>query len=463
MDVLLLGTGAAAGWPNPFCSCRSCAWALEHGQVRGQTAALVDGRLLLDCGPEAPRAAARAGVSLGSVRHLLVTHGHFDHAGPMALSWAGRTEPIDLVGPARALAVFGDWTCPGDPVRPVPVLTGDELDLDGYRVRVLAAAHGDDVVGPGVLYDVTGPDAGRLLYATDTGPLPAGTLDAVTGRQYDLVLLEESYGDAAPPLAAERADHLDLAGFAATVAQLRARGAITPATDVVAVHLGHENPPSPELDHRLAAAGARAVPDGTRLRAGGPLRPGRRTLVLGGARSGKSVHAESLLADQDRVTCVATGGDRPDDIEWAARVAAHRLRRPAHWRTVETTDVVPLLEAAGPADALLVDCLALWLTAVLDEAGAWEGGDGAGADTRVGDRCDALVSAWASTWATVVAVSNEVGSGVVPATASGRRFRDELGRLNTRLAADADEVTLVVAGLPVAVRTSASQSGAPRR
>lgn len=166
-------------------------------------------------------------------------------------------------------------------------------------------------------------------------------------------------------------------------------------------------------------------------------------LVLGGARSGKSAEAERRLAAEPAVTYVATAPPRPDDDDWAGRVAAHVARRPAHWRTVETTDLAGVLATEpGP---LLVDCATLWLAAAMDAAGAWDGGD-------VSAAVDGLVAAWRSTSAYVVLVSNEVGSGVHPATAAGRRFRDELGRLNARLAAEADEVWLVTAGLPARLK-----------
>ena len=118
----------------------------------------------------------------------------------------------------------------------------------------------------------------------------------------------------------------------------------------------------------------------------------RRTLVLGGARSGKSLEAERRLAGFPGVVYVATGGSRDGDPEWAARVGAHRERRPASWRTQETCDLVPLLAADGPP--LLVDCLSLWLTDAMDAAGAWDderwadGGDGMlrGAGRRAGRR-----------------------------------------------------------------------------
>jgi adenosylcobinamide kinase / adenosylcobinamide-phosphate guanylyltransferase len=168
-------------------------------------------------------------------------------------------------------------------------------------------------------------------------------------------------------------------------------------------------------------------------------------LVLGGARSGKSRYAETLLASARFVEYVATGGMRSDDPDWERRVAAHRARRPATWTTVETTDLEPLLSRAGPP--LLIDCLTLWLTAVLDAtrdwvADAWlpEG------EQTYARRVDGVVAAFARSPRHVVAVSNEVGSGVVPEHASGRLFRDELGRLNARMAAVADDAYFLVAG-----------------
>lgn len=168
-----------------------------------------------------------------------------------------------------------------------------------------------------------------------------------------------------------------------------------------------------------------------------------RVLVTGGARSGKSRHAERLLGGAGTVTYVAPGR-RADgsDPDWDARVAAHRDRRPAAWRTVETADLGAALAAAdGP---VLVDCLSTWLVAVLDEAQLWD------ADYRevhqlVEARLDTLCGAL-GTLSEAVLVTNEVGLGVVPAHRSGVLFRDLLGTVNQRVAQLCDEVHLVIAG-----------------
>jgi adenosyl cobinamide kinase/adenosyl cobinamide phosphate guanylyltransferase len=195
----------------------------------------------------------------------------------------------------------------------------------------------------------------------------------------------------------------------------------------------------------LPRPGRLPLPD--RPRRGRPFR----VLVLGGARSGKSATAERLLSGRDEVDYVATGPvPDADDPEWAERVRLHKQRRPAQWTTLETLELERVLTGSGPAGArvdvpVLVDCLSTWLAGVMDESGLWEGATGAG--KKVAERVDGLVDAWRSTTRQVVAVTNEVGSGVVPATASGVRFRDELGALNARIAADCEQVWLCTAGI----------------
>jgi adenosylcobinamide kinase/adenosylcobinamide-phosphate guanylyltransferase len=454
MQVRVLGTGSADGWPNPFCSCASCTSARAEGRLRGQTSALVDGVLLLDCGPETPHAAQRAGVDLTRLRHVLITHLHPDHCSPAFLlfrGWAG-DGPLDVLGPPDVVEQAAMWVAPDSPVRFVAVTPGQRHQVGGYAVHVLAAAHGESAV----LYDVTGPD-GRLLYATDTGPLPDATVEAVRGAAFDVVVMEETFGD----FLEHGTEHLDLRSFPEQVRRLRGVGAVVDGTDVVAVHLSHHNPPTAELARRLAAWGARVVDDGEVLGPGPsktsyePSAIGRRTydvppcvmrtLVIGGARSGKSREAERLLAAEPEVTYVATAYPADHDDEWAERVRLHRQSRPSHWHTLETLDLVPLLQDDG--EPLLVDCLTLWLTRVMDRHDAWSDDAWAGtAEKAVGDEVDALVEAWRRTRRRVVAVTNEVGQGVVPESASGRRFRDVMGRLNAAMAAETEDVRWCVAG-----------------
>ncbi|GGJ47557.1 adenosylcobinamide kinase/adenosylcobinamide phosphate guanyltransferase [Streptomyces brasiliensis] len=395
----MLGTGAPAGLPRPDCPCAVCATALGP-DARAATALLVDGAVLLDLTPGAAFAAARAGRSLGGVRQVLLSH---PHDGPAVEVPAGLPQPVR-------------------------VPDGRELTLlTGHRVRALAM----DAGGTG--YAVTGPDGQRLLYLPP-GSAPAG-LEEGTDGAYDMVLT-------------------DVVGRPDALAKLRAVGAVGPATDVIAVHLDHGVPPGAELRRRLAAAGARAVPDGTTLVVGAyeevPDVP-RRTLVLGGARSGKSVEAERRLEAFPDVLYVATGGARDGDSEWAERVAVHRERRPGSWRTKETCDLVPLLAQDGPP--VLIDCLSLWLTDAMDSVGAWDDAEwSSGGEHALRERVRELTSALRATRRTVVAVSNEVGSGIVPATASGRRYRDELGRLNAAFAHECEHVLLVVAGQALVLR-----------
>lgn len=435
MRLTLLGTGAADGWPNPFCTCASCAAAARDG-VRGQTSVLIDDELMLDCGAESPRAAARWGVNLADVRHILFTHAHPDHTSAPALRWrfwAGGG-PLELVGPPAALDACRPWLQEDWPVTYTAVLPGDRIAVGDYDVRVLPANHGDASVGPPVLYDVSSPAGARLLYATDTALPPEAFFAATAGAEYDLVLLEESNGDDVDSPTA----HLNLVTFPQVVGRMRTEGAITDRSRVVAIHLGHGNPRPAELARRLAAWGAEILPDGARVELGpttgattSPRWP-ERILVLGGARSGKSAEAERRLAADPDVTYVATSVRSDADAEWEQRIAGHQSRRPPSWRTVETSDLAPLLRAGQ--GSLLIDSVSLWVAGRLEEPDLQQ-------------QITELVAAWRDASGRVIAVSDEVGSGVVPPTEQGRSFRDVLGEVNAALAREADEVWQVTAGI----------------
>ncbi|MDO5535570.1 MAG: bifunctional adenosylcobinamide kinase/adenosylcobinamide-phosphate guanylyltransferase [Propionibacteriaceae bacterium] len=175
-------------------------------------------------------------------------------------------------------------------------------------------------------------------------------------------------------------------------------------------------------------------------------------VVTGGVRCGKSRYAEATIRDaagEASVTYI-TPGYPPDpdvDPEWAARVARHRLARPAHWATVETVDVAAALrEHPGP---VLVDCVGTWLTRHLDAVG-WDSPRGEVA-ARLEHLTAELAQAVADHPGPIVLVTNEVGWGLVSEHASGRLFADLLGRANQALGAVADEVVLMVAGRPLSL------------
>ncbi len=172
-----------------------------------------------------------------------------------------------------------------------------------------------------------------------------------------------------------------------------------------------------------------------------------RTLVLGGARSGKSAFAEGLAGRAGAVRYVATAVPDPSDADFAERIAAHRVRRPGVWNVVEGDPVAVLAE---PAAVTLIDDLGTWLTGRIDAREAWELPRG-----TVRPDADDLVAVVSGYRDRLVIVSPEAGLGVLPATRSGRLFQDEIGELNQRLAEVCDEVYLVVAGLPTRIKPGA--------
>ena len=161
------------------------------------------------------------------------------------------------------------------------------------------------------------------------------------------------------------------------------------------------------------------------------------TLVLGGARSGKSAYAESLIESVGGGVYLATAEAR--DAEMAERVRQHRERRGAHWTTIEEPlDIVPALQRAdAEARAVLVDCLTLWLANLLEAGRTPE------------EEFSALTDWLAGANSPLVLVANEVGLGIVPDNALARRFRDHAGVLNQLIAGCAERVTLITAGLPM--------------
>ena len=168
------------------------------------------------------------------------------------------------------------------------------------------------------------------------------------------------------------------------------------------------------------------------------------TLILGGARAGKSTYAQQLAEGGERVLFVATAEAGDEQME--ARIRAHRESRPAEWDTLEEPlDLVGALAGvADRYDTILLDCLTLWVSNLLLREGT--------AEVDVPGEARGLLAAYEQGTASWVVVSNEVGLGVVPPTELGRLYADELGRVNQMVAAAADEVYFMAAGLPLKLK-----------
>jgi len=280
---------------------------------------------------------------------------------------------------------------------------GPEPDHEGYVTRKVTGG-----------WDVTGPDGDRLLYLPGPG-IPE------SARPYNIAFV-------------------DVLGDPFRLGRLRADNTIADDTIVVAACADHRASSLEELERLCGLWRVAVLNDGNSVTSiSFDNKETTRVLVLGGARSGKSERAEQRAAAEPAVTYVATGPARTGDPDWAARVAQHRARRPPWWRTVETTDLRQVL--ADAEGTVLIDGIGTWLAAVMDECGAWSGDTGA-----LGNRVDELVRAWRQVNAHVVAVSDETGLGVIPHTPAGRLFRDWLGLVNRLIAAESEEVELVVAG-----------------
>lgn len=401
MDILVTGTGGTRGWPEPGCRCASCLRAAgADGKARGRSTVLVEGVLRLGAVDEP--VAGEAVVGEPVVDEAVVGEAAVGEAAAVA---AGEERIIAGLR-VRGLADSAGAAVAGG--------SGATPDGSGATPRGSGATLGGSGATLGG-WEVTGPDGARLLYPARPGAVP---LPPEGARPYDVAFL-------------------DVLGDPFQLGGLRARGLVTGDTTVLAAFADHRAPSAAELARRCAIWRVGIPADGARVT---PCRYERkgvyRVLVLGGARSGKSERAELRVAAEPDVTYVATGPRGDGDQDWAARVAAHKQRRPSWWRTVETTDLAGVLGSAS--GTVLIDGIGTWLAAVLDEAG-WETG---GPAARVAE----LVTAWRQTRAYVVAVSDETGLGVIPHTPAGRVFRDWLGRVNQALAAESEEAELVVAG-----------------
>ena len=181
----------------------------------------------------------------------------------------------------------------------------------------------------------------------------------------------------------------------------------------------------------------------------------RLTLILGGVRAGKTSYAQRLAADGGQVLFLATA--EAGDQEMEQRIRSHRERRPADWDTLEEPiDLVAGLTPLLPSyDTVLLDCLTLWVSNLL-----LRGPDIGSARKDILWEARSLLDLYRNSAASWIVVSNEVGLGVVPPTELGRIYADELGRVNQLVAAEADDVYFMAAGLPLRVKTANSSGGA---
>ena len=180
----------------------------------------------------------------------------------------------------------------------------------------------------------------------------------------------------------------------------------------------------------------------------------RLTLVLGGVRAGKSTYAQRLASGGERVLFVATAEASDEDMQ--ARIQAHRESRPSDWHTLE--EPVDLVAAMEPMlhryDTVLLDCLTLWVSNLLLRDRATDS-----PRREVLSEVQGLLELYRGGNASWIVVSNEVGLGVVPPTELGRVYADELGRVNQLVAAEADDVYFMAAGLPLELKPSNRRGG----
>ncbi|MCI0478380.1 MAG: MBL fold metallo-hydrolase [Anaerolineales bacterium] len=265
MRLTFLGTGAGEGYPDIFCECERCREARTLGgrNLRLRSSLLVNDDLLLDFGPDLLASAHRCGVSLSTIRTILVTHGHSDHFHLVNLVF--RKPGMTSVRPLR-LKLFA----PSDAIQAIQnaflnlddVLTDTQIiapfenwEHRGYRFASYQAFHGEGRI-EALFYSV---DDGqhRCLYATDTGPFPEATWQALAGQTFDAIILEETMGPGEYP------QHMNWQTFLAHHRRFKDAGMLRPGGRVYATHIGHNwNPPHDKVVEVLEPHGVIVAYDG---------------------------------------------------------------------------------------------------------------------------------------------------------------------------------------------------------
>jgi len=266
MRLFFLGTAAAEGYPGIFCNCAYCQQARAEGgkNIRLRSALLVNDDLLIDFGPDLLASAQRFNLSLWSVTTGLVTHAHSDHFYPSNFEMRGLPFTADL--PIPTLKLFGPHDAADMLSAAYPDLAAlrlethtvhafDEWQNGGYRFNAYRAYHA--IHDLEALFYAVDDGAHAFLYATDTGPFPAETWQALAGRTFDVIILEETLGDG------HYDQHLGLDSFLEHVARMRAAQMLRPGGRIIAHHLSHSgNPSHAQLEAILAPHGVEVAYDG---------------------------------------------------------------------------------------------------------------------------------------------------------------------------------------------------------
>ena len=276
MRVQFLGTAAAEGYPDPFCGCENCQRAQELGgpNLRKRSSVLLDGELLIDLGPDVLAAAQMHGISLSKLRYSLQTHEHQDHLhaalfvarspycgvhdAPL-LNFYSTQGALDFA--TREMSHFAalglDEACKRLNLAVNPIKPFQTFAVGPYRVSTVLAAH-DPTITP-LLYIIE-HEGRSLFYATDTGPLPEATWEALRawGGRFDAVIMDHTLGYGGPS-----PRHLNGEQFRAEIARLRELGLLAEDARVYATHIAHHsNPIHAELVEQAATHGYLVAYDG---------------------------------------------------------------------------------------------------------------------------------------------------------------------------------------------------------